>query len=807
MFAKQTIRKGWIKAALFASVAPGILFTAAHGQTATQQTVKTEGKLEEVTVTVARRKENLQKVSAAVQVVTGAKIASQGLTNIAQIVADVPSVQATSQPAGFSIDIRGQGGDLPSGQSQGSVALEIDGVYNITSIGTTIGFFDLDRLEVLPGPQSTQYGPDADGGVVDVQTKDPVIGGKSGYVSLTVGNYNLVRVEAAQDIALGPVLAARIAGAAIYRGSYYTPATTNAADQSARIKLLYRPSDNFSTKLAYEIDHVGGTGNGYEVGGPPTLGNLVAEYPNCSINNKSNPWNINGISSNGVTFANSQSHLYQNEVTSTTNYQLNDWFAADEILGFTDIVGSGYKCGVAPANFGSFGGPEFCENNPPAPYNFGPYLGNGTGTVYPYSPLHSYSSETRIHNVDGSRIVWNLGFYHWSYTFAGHTAEEPIKGEGWTRTTTNAIFGQVTYPVTDAFRVIGGARESFDTRDRNQDNFNNEPTLALAQANRGTIVQDAHLNLSHFDYTGGVEYDASSNSHEYAKVSTGYRPGSINLNGAGAYVVQPNEVNTAIEVGTKNRFFNNSLQLNGDFFYYIQKGYQFGDGVGGYQVTQGSTTYNCFNGPGGDGNAAACQLAPLSLNAHDVGLEGQIRYIPDAADQFSDNFTLMNATFDKKQSACRGAAQGLPAAQAASGDCYAGFNDPDEVYGEGAGALAGQQVPQFFDISGGQQAHSPHFSTTVNYDHMFDLGAGTLKVGGEVYFSSGYYVHPVEYAASYQPSYFQEGLTFDFTPVSGKWEISGYAHNLSNYAVKESALPSTTIGDPRTYGVNFNYHW
>jgi iron complex outermembrane receptor protein len=94
-----------------------------------------------------------------------------------------PSVQVTAQPGGFSIDIRGQGGDMPSGTTQGSVALEFDGVYSILSQSSIVGFFDVDRVEVLPGPQSTRYGPNADGGVVNVITKDPILNDASGAAS------------------------------------------------------------------------------------------------------------------------------------------------------------------------------------------------------------------------------------------------------------------------------------------------------------------------------------------------------------------------------------------------------------------------------------------------------------------------------------------------------------------------------------------------------------------------------------------------------------------------------------------------
>lgn len=799
----DVMRAKLLKYALLASVTPAALLGAVRAQTTTSgltQASQPSVTLQEVTVSVARRSENLQKVPETIQVVSGAKIASQALTNIGQIVADVPGVQATGQPQGFSINIRGMASDGPSGQTQGAVALENDGVYNITSVGTTIGFFDLDRLEVLPGPQSTEYGPNADGGVIDVVSKDPVISSKDGYATLTVGNYSLVQVQAAQNIPLTDVLAARVAGTAIYRNSYLKPAGNNNIGQGARAKILYRPNDSFSAKLAYEIDHVGGTGTGFEVGGPPTQGGMVPAYAGGSVNNYSNPWNHGDTSPNGVTFGDSQTHLYQNQVSLTLNDKLTDWLEVNELAAFLDIVGSGTKCGVDPANFGLTGVPQSCSPDD----NF--YAGDtdtGNGRVYPDSPFHSYSSETRLQNAPGSPIDWNFGFYHWSYTFAGHSAEEPEKGEGWTRTTTNAFFGQATYPITSALRITGGLRDSMDQRQRNQDQI----TFADAGGPPNSYTGDKTLNLNHVDYLAGIEYDLTPQSMEYFKYSTGYRPASLTYNGGlGVWQTAPDEVNHSFEFGSKNRFLDNTLQANLDIFYEIVSGYQSGENYNGFTYTYTGTatvpaadlvpgTTNVINcsAQASRGNIY-CSFNPVALNTTDLGFEGQLRYNVTPDDQVGDTFTIMRDTFNQRQTGC--ATYGLSAAELASGKCYYGFNNP-----------VVNNALQFYPISGAQLPHSPTFAQTFTYSHIFELPSGSLKVGGEVFFSTDFYVHPVEAAFTWQPSYEQYGLNFDYTPLSGRWDLSGYVHNLTNYAVKESALPVTTLSDPRTFGVNINYKW
>ncbi|MHB8284310.1 MAG: TonB-dependent receptor, partial [Caulobacteraceae bacterium] len=199
--------------------------------------------LQEVVVTAARQTQNLQKVSTSVTVIGGDTIKTQAITNFGQLFSDTPSIQATGQPGGFSVDVRGLGGDLPAGSTQGSVALVADGVYNINSQSTTVGLFDVNRVEVLAGPQSTRYGPNADGGIVNLVTNDPVFNHFGGTALITGGNYGLVRGEFALNMPINDQLAFRLSGAVVSRGSYFTPAEGDNKAQSVRAKLLYKPDD------------------------------------------------------------------------------------------------------------------------------------------------------------------------------------------------------------------------------------------------------------------------------------------------------------------------------------------------------------------------------------------------------------------------------------------------------------------------------------------------------------------------------------------------------------------------------------
>lgn len=715
----------------------------------------------EVIVTAARRAQNLQKVSSAVQVVSGAKLSAQGLSNVAQIVADMPSVQATGQPGGYSINIRGQGGDLPAGTTQGSTALEFDGVYNINSQGATVGFYDVDRIEVLPGPQSTRYGPDADGGVMNVITRDPRLNSWSGEGALTLGDYGLVRTELAQNVPLGDKAALRIAATTLSRSSYYeNPTEGNVRSQSLRVKLLFRPSEDLTLKLSAQTDHIGGTGEGSNAF--PVFTNKVAIYAGDSINDLSNPWtgydNINQT----------RADIRQNTFTASASWSISDAVGLDVLTAYANLSGWESGCIYAPPWSVTAGGPF-------------PICG---AVMHEFAPFHQASTEIRLHNGPGSRLIWNLGVYHWDYLGAyfidnaSFFSSPPVT----TTTATNAIYGEITYPLTAKLRLIGGLRKSFDDR---SNTFNNS----------GVVTPFYKFKESHGDYRAGAEYDLSRGSMLYATVSTGYRPGG--LSGFNVVTGAPNsfsaETNTAYEIGAKNRFFDNRLQLNADLFVYKQDGYQNLDKYTGFIPAEGGA-------PCGNGDSRAGCVAPTwNMKGHVTGFETQVRFAITPNDMLNINGTWMDARFDQAQGVCAtvGISAALPGYTTADA-CYDAYND------QATDAL------KVYVVNGAVQPHSPKVSGNVAYDHTFAFASGaSLTVGGSVFYTTGYWLNPVEDDARYgwQPGYWLENATATFTPARGDWTLNAYVHNIADYAVKMSVLPATSLGDPRTFGLVLSKRW
>ena len=716
--------------------------------------------ISEIIVTANRQEQNLQKVSAAVTVVDGSAITSEGLANIQQIFASLPSVQTTGQPGGSSIDIRGLGGDLPAGSTQGSVALVFDGVYNINSQGTTVGFFDVNRIEVLPGPQSTRYGPNADGGIVQVITNDPVLQHFSGAASLTGGNYDMVRGEAAVNLPIGDTLAIRLAAAALNRDSYFDPPEGGNKAQSVRAKVLWAPVDDFRLKVSYQMDHIGGAGNGSNAF--PVFTNKVPVYPGGSINNLDDPWSQSPSDPVNA----STTDIYQHTFTDNLSYDFGHNVAVDWMSSYTKMSGGETACIYLPPwstgqNIGY--GPVFCG-----------------ASLNEFAPFHQFTTELRLHNDPGSPILWNLGYYHWNYleqyslVNAGPVSAPPVK----TTTETNAIYGEITYPVADSLRVIAGARESFDHRTFNFDNA-------------GTITPVFGIDFSHFDFRAGLEYDLAAKSMLYLTAASGYRPGGLSAfnpvtNAPDSF---KSEVTTSFEVGSKNRFFADRLQVNADVFYYRQSNYQNLDRYSGFIPPEGGAP--CANGD----TRAGCQNPTFGVQAHSLGFETQLRALPTPDDMISLTTTVLHARFNENQGAC--ATRDAPATPG----CWDGYNSqsPNDP-----------GTPFFFNLAGAVQPHSPDFSGTIAYTHtLLRLDAGTVTIGGSAFYSTGYWVNPVQDATLYgwQSSYWLGNLNANFTSSGDRWSINTFVRNVGDYAVKESVLPAQSIGDPRAYGATVSLKW
>lgn len=176
---------------------------------------------DEIVVTSQRTEQSLQDVPISVSAFNGDDLKARQLESFSDIQFNVPNFQfSRSQFTNSNVAIRGIGNFLVASSSEDSVSVHMNDVYLSAPRLFETEFFDVERLEILRGPQGTLFGRNATGGVINVITNKASPDGYSGYVDGEYGNYNSAKVQGAINVPLGDRLAVRLAGITIQRDGY-----------------------------------------------------------------------------------------------------------------------------------------------------------------------------------------------------------------------------------------------------------------------------------------------------------------------------------------------------------------------------------------------------------------------------------------------------------------------------------------------------------------------------------------------------------------------------------------------------------
>ncbi|MBV9620210.1 MAG: TonB-dependent receptor, partial [Gammaproteobacteria bacterium] len=189
-----------------------------------QTAAATSGGLEEVVVTAQKREQNLQDVGISLSAVTGADLTELGVVNATDITKAMPAVVLTQPngPSSFSLAIRGVVQNDFADHQESPAAIYVDDVYVSQMIGLAFSAFDIDRVEVLRGPQGTLFGRNATGGLAHFISRRPT-DEESGYADVTFGERNLLRIEGAFGGAINDWVDGRLS----YQSNHYDPLFKN----------------------------------------------------------------------------------------------------------------------------------------------------------------------------------------------------------------------------------------------------------------------------------------------------------------------------------------------------------------------------------------------------------------------------------------------------------------------------------------------------------------------------------------------------------------------------------------------------
>jgi iron complex outermembrane receptor protein len=227
----------------------------------TRQVTADTGRLETVVVTAQRRSESLQKTALTVQVLGRKALAESGVTSPAQLTAVLPTVQvATSGPA-TAVYVRGVGGFASTAATSPAVPYYIDGVYAARTQSVDSELYDVDRLELVKGPQGTLYGRNASGGAVNILTRKPDFDGISGHVDAEFGNYGDKSSEFAINVPISEYVAIRASGTVVGKDGFTSTGLGDDQHESVRLKLLWKPNSDVSVLVNGSYGHIGGLGS------------------------------------------------------------------------------------------------------------------------------------------------------------------------------------------------------------------------------------------------------------------------------------------------------------------------------------------------------------------------------------------------------------------------------------------------------------------------------------------------------------------------------------------------------------------
>ncbi|PQM29109.1 hypothetical protein CVO77_12040 [Sphingopyxis lindanitolerans] len=596
---EYNVSRGALVAALL--LAPAVQAAAQDGVTAPAETAS-DNQIGEIIVTAQKRGENVQKVPIAITALSGDTLAQDGVVTTLDLTQAVPGLQINNlfQSSNPTIFLRGVGVNDFNPASSGAVGVTVDDVFLNSGVGQLFAVFDIDRVEVLKGPQGTLYGRNTTGGVINYATKRPSFS-PDFSASVTAGRFNQLFFDAAGG---GALIEDKLA---------------------ARASMTIKRRDGWAVNLQ----------DGRDINDLETYAGrlqfLLTPSSDIEIHNK-----IEG----GVTKSSALGHQSLGVFNATENRPCT----GAEIIARTICVNpiTGYQANADIDEFNTN-----VLNNSEKLTNFADRLlvsidtGNinitsVTAFVYnkrelnqdvDYSPFaiaelplwteksEQVSQELRISSNGSGPLKWIVGAYYLqerlsslvNFTLLREFNPDPtqpffdpassimtVERDFTQRTTSKAVFAQLDYELTDSLTATAGIRYTDDRKklsfityagpvnpDSNSQARLQDRLLGFIDSNPGNGAIDLPsrtvTTLKKPTWRLALAYQAAPTVNAYASYSRGVRSGGYNT-GALFSGVEFNEVNSesidAFEVGLKSDLLDRRLRLNLAAFYYDYRNLQ-----------------------------------------------------------------------------------------------------------------------------------------------------------------------------------------------------------------------------------------
>jgi iron complex outermembrane receptor protein len=714
-----------------------------------QESDSDEFLLEEIIVTANRVESLASKTPVAVTAVTGETITQTGILDPTMLEYEVPNLSINIGVNGPQITIRGVTSTDKTEKGDPAAAFMVDSIYLGRPQLHALNFYDIERVEVLRGPQGTLYGRNTTAGVVNIITKKPSPFFESGF-NATIGNYGTYLGDGMVNVPVNDALALRAAFSYRRRDNYINmPNATQTHDPSHndlsfRLEALFDINENAS--LLFKGDYFSLRGSNYFDNRSETVDfqRLFSYDPN----NPEDTHYVGGLSNDEIL-----TDLSTNDIPSDS--EMDVWGITAELNWDFGPIALTYLGSYHDMSNESSGGYNSAE---PATLvtGIGDYwqtqqevrlATTGEGPFKGQMGVYYFKEESGItnyfHNFYG---VWD------KYGFI----QDPTINESY------AVFGQGTYSLTPDLRLTGGIRYTHDSKSRK--GITHQLFFPAFGGAEIFLVNDAANTFTKTNYRVGLDYDLSDNTLLYGSVATGYKAGGFNdgcesgtpgcnqPKDAWALYYDPENI-TAYEIGTKTRF-SDKMVLNGAAFYYD------------YDNLQLSAVVNIGGTPG--------QITTNAAKAEVKGVEIESVFMPNVNHRINAAMAWLDAAYK-------------------------------DYWPLGVGTAP--------DYAGRPLDRSPEFTVNLGYSYRYPLANGGYIEAALLFrWSDSYTISTVSMPVQFEnPSYHKTDLSLTYTTPKGAWYFQVFGKNLEDeltlFDISAFGVPNVTPNDPRTYGVRAGFRF
>ncbi len=716
--------------------------------------------VEAIIVTANRRAQNQQEVPVSIAAFEGETLKTMGVQSTVDLPQITPGLSITRTLVGASAFLRGVGTTTAGYSTEVPIATYVDGLYLPNSAAAAFSFNNIERIEVLKGPQGTLYGRNTTGGLIHVITRDPDRE-TSIDTSVSYASYNTVQANFYGSTPISDTLAANVALVYIDQGkgwgrNLFTGAEVfKINDFGAQGKLQWTPTD--ATKI---------TLRGFYDKTTTDQGNAAYIFPGS-------------VGPDGSVF------LGEYNINARINPRANQRqymvsLKGEQDLGFATLSSiSGYinnrsvSLQVQTGNLGILvpgRGPVFLGGNP--------------------QKARTYSQELNLTSDGSGPFQWILGafYYNDKTTISADVfglcignscvPPPPLTTAGTQRTKSYSAYGEGTYSVTPTTRITLGLRY---TRDKKSlDGIvtpipglpNSLPALPPTFVTRpgqsapGFPGIDTSVTFPKVTWKAVLAQDLSDDIHAYISYNRGFKSGGYNPTSFSNPPSRP-EVLDAYEVGVKSELFDRMLRLNGSIFYYDYK-----------DIQLRSTAPPAPLGTSLLLNAAAARIKGIDVDFLFAPIEGLT---------FNGGFLVLDAKY-----------KSFP-----GGTCTT--PRPLSVV---AGVTVGGFSSLACDLAGFRPPSSPKFSYTLGVTYAFDTSIGGFELNANDGYKSDYF---------WEPDNRLKQNSFHLVNASVTWKaterasLQVFGRNLAGEYYFSSAAEGTGGNDvhlpaaPRTYGIKARY--